>query len=176
MDKYNKTDYPLTNVSDLDDEFDWDIYQYRDEISYLCELHPIPATTTGGGEKLEIIDEVADQDRMTSSCVYALVIAGKLFKLGKAEGLNGMKGRISSYNTGKQRYTTNSSTNRWVLQSFINMNQPITVYSYHPSKQFTTVFGETFEEYFPSSKSIERVILQHFVEEYGRKPIGNTQA
>lgn len=161
--KYNRTDFSLTDVSDLNDEIDWVNYQYKDEFSYLCELKPIPETTGGGGEKLKIIDQVSDHHRMKSSCVYVLVIGGKIFKLGKAEGEDGMKGRISSYNTGRQRYSNNnSSTNRWALKSFIRMNERITVYSYHPTKQSAEVFGETFEDYFPSSKSIEKVVLKHF--------------
>ena len=116
------------------------------------------------------------QNDMNKSCVYVMVIDGKIFKIGTA--LRGMKARIGSYNSGKTKYRvrgTNSGSNYWLLQSVINMGAPVIVFALYPDTKNCEVFGISLAEPFPSAKTIEGVVLKLFEEEYGVKPIGCTQ-
>ena len=113
---------------------------------------------------------------MQRSCVYAMVIAGKIFKIGNA--FRGMKGRIGSYNSGRTKYRTrgtNSGANYWILQSLIKMNTSAKFYAYYPPLKNCEAFCERVQESFPSAKTIEGVVIRKFESLYGEKPIGCTQ-
>lgn len=61
--------------------------------------------------------------------VYAFIIDGRVFKVGKTETT--MKDRIKSYNCGKRAYRENgtcSTTNYMVLQSFLSINKIVEIY------------------------------------------------
>ena len=168
--KFNKLDTPLTTVSELADQVDWTEYEYAHTFEYLCEVHAVKKD-----EKLVIAQ--CNKRRMCDSCVYIMVLQGKIFKIGTA--LRGIKARISSYNTGKTKYRvrgTNSGSNYWCLQSFIHMNVPIICYTFFPTTRRCHIFGEEVDEPFPSAKTIEGVIIRQFYKKYTIKPLGCTQS
>ena len=140
-----------------------------DKFQYVCEVE-----ANRDEEKLVITDQVA-QD-MQKSCVYVMVIDGRIFKIGTA--LRGVKNRIGSYNSGKTKYRirgTNSTANYWILHSLINMQERVLFYAFYPPTVLCEIFGETIEEPFPSAKSIEGVVIRQFEAKYGTKPIGCIQ-
>ena len=167
--KSNKADIPLKSVDALANEVAWETYNYKGKFKYLCKI-----VADCENEKLLIKNAV--DESMTRSCVYVMVINGKIFKIGVA--LRGVKSRVGSYNCGK---TTNrmrgtaSTTNYWVLQSFINLATDVHVYAYFVPTKRCKIFGEMIEEPFPSAKSVEGVLLKKFIAQYKQKPIGNTQ-
>lgn len=167
--KSNKMEEPLKRAEDLSAEVAWNDYEYRGEFAFICE-----ATPKRMDEKLVITKK--DNDNINRSCVYAMVVDGKIFKIGSA--LKGARGRIGSYNAGRVKYRgrgTNSTTNFWVLQTLLNLKKPVQFYGFFPPIKSCKVFGEKLQEPFPSAKSVEGVVLRRFVETYGRKPIGCTQ-
>jgi len=169
MSSYNKLESPLKNLTSLEDQVLWEDYEHKDQFHYICKAVP-----NQDGEKLDISH--AQKEDMNKSCVYVMVIEGHIFKIGTA--LRGMKKRIGSYNSGRVRYRgrgTNSGANFWVLQSMLNFKKEITFYAYYPPTRPCEIFGEIVEEPFPSSKTIEGVILRQFAERHGRMPIGCTQ-
>lgn len=172
--KGNKNDILLENISQLENEVVWDEYEYNNHFSYLCKV--IPEVEN---ERLVTADEV--EENMQRPCVYMLIVEGRIFKIGKAEGtmnIGGFAGRINSYNCGRRKARakgTCSTTNFWVLQSLLNLEVEAVVYGYFPEDATTEVFGEEITQPFPSPKTIEGVIIKHFEKKYRKKPIGNTQ-
>lgn len=172
--KKNRNDILLEDISQLDNEVVWDEYEYNNRFSYLCKVIPEKEH-----ERLVTADEVTEN--MQRACVYMLIVNGRIFKIGKAEGtmnVGGFSGRVSSYNCGKQKARdkgTCSTTNYWVLQSLINLNVEVTVYAYFPEDATTEIFGETITQPFPTPKAVEGVVIKHFQGKYYKKPIGNTQ-
>lgn len=167
--KSNKMEEPLKRMAQLDGEVAWDDYEHRGKFAFICEAAPERMD-----EKLVITGK--DDSNVNRSCVYAMVIDGRIFKIGSA--LNGVGGRIGSYNAGRMKYRgrgTNSTTNFWVLQTLINLAKPVRFYGVFPPLRKCEFFGETFREPFPSAKAVEKVVLQRFVDTYGRKPVGCTQ-
>ena len=167
--KFNKTDEPIKDISMLANEINWKTYKHKDIFKYLCTIKADKKE-----EKFIITDE--KKEDMNRSCVYIMVVKGKIFKIGSA--LRGMRNRISSYNTGKVKYRTkgtNSVTNYWVLQSFIKLGVEITVYATFPKVKGSKILGEKVEEPFPSAKTWEGVIIKLFLNEYKKKPFGITQ-
>ena len=163
--KFNKSDKPLKNISALDKQFLWREYNLSNVFEFVCEVKP-----NRNKEKLEYEHQVTEN--MERSCVYAMVISKKIFKIGSA--LRGIKDRISSYNSGKTIYRlrgTNSVTNYWVLQSLINMGTNIEFYAYYPPTKQGEIFGKKFDEPFPSAKTIEGIILDLFETQYGKSQL-----
>ena len=80
--KFNKLDEPLKNFSVLSEQILWKEYEFMDKFQYVCEVE-----ANRDEEKLVIIDQVV-QD-MKKSCVYVMVIGGRIFKIGTA--LRGVK-------------------------------------------------------------------------------------
>ena len=132
---FNKLDDPLKNVSALNEQISWEEYDYKNKFEYVCEIK-----ANANEERLEFVDQV--EENMNRSCVYAMVINGKIFKIGAA--LRGIKGRIGSYNSGRTKYRTkgtNSGTNYWVLQSMIKMNVNINIYAHFPPTEKVEILG-----------------------------------
>lgn len=168
--KSNKSDEPLKRLNELQREVAWDDYEHRSEFAFVCEATP----SERPDEKLVITDK--DDANLNRSCVYAMVIDGRVLKIGSA--LNGVKSRVGSYNCGTVKFRTwgtCSTTNYWVLQSLLYLQMPVRFYGVFPDLKKCKIFGETFHEPFPSAKKMEKVILQRFVDTYKRKPIGCTQ-
>lgn len=168
--KSNKMEDPLKNLSQLSEQLPWNEYEHAAKFEYLCEI-------VASEEKEKIFYQKEVKSHMKRSCTYILVLDGKVFKIGSA--LRGMHGRIGSYNTGKVKYRargTNSASNYWCLQSFINLQQTVYVYAFFPETKTCKIFGEKVDEHFPSSKTIEGVVIRQFVNKYKMKPIGCTQS
>lgn len=110
--------------------------------------------------------------------VYLFVIDGYIQKVGSTTTT--MKKRIQSYNCGKQAYRdsgTCSTTNYFVLQSFLRINKDIEVYAFFPEKKKmqVDVFGDIVEkELYVPSKEYEKKILVE-LKENGVMPILCTQ-
>lgn len=167
--KYNKLDEPLKRLESLSEQLLWKNYEHKNKFEYICEVQPDVEN-----EKFIVTD--SKKENMKRSCVYIMVVEGRIFKIGTA--LRGMTGRIGSYNSGKTKHRikgTNSGANYWVLHSMLNFKKKITFYAYYPAVAECKIFGETIDEPFPSSKTIEGVVLRQFEKKYGKKPIGCTQ-
>ena len=170
MATYNKLDEPLENTSSLSNQVPWDDYEHADKFELVCRV-------VASGAKEQLVIKTEDKNNMGRSCVYAMVIGGKIFKIGTA--LRGLKARIGSYNSGKTKYRikgTNSGANYWVLQSLIKMQQEVDFYAHYPPTRECEVFGETLDEPFPSAKTVEGVVIRQFEAKYGMKPIGCVQS
>lgn len=169
MAKYNKLDYPIRKMEELSDEVKFLEYEYAKKFKYVC-------TVKGDTDKEKITTTKEVPEDMNKSCVYIMVINGKIFKIGTA--LRGIKGRIGSYNSGRIRYRnkgTNSGANYWILQSILNLKKAVKFYAFYPPTRRCKIFGETVDEPFPSSKTIEGVVIRKFETKYGKKPIGCIQ-
>ena len=108
--------------------------------------------------------------------VYVFVIDGKIFKIGQS--INNIKDRLQSYNCGKFEYRlkgTCSTTNFFVLQSLLKINEPVYVYAYFPEQPEYEVFNKKFKNNRPPLKTAENLIIQDFIDRYDKKPIGCTQ-
>ena len=69
---------------------------------------------------------------------------------------------------------TCSTTNYFVLQSFLKFDEVINLYGYFPEKQKYKVFNEEGIDVFPSAKIVEKKVLKDFKEKYvvkNEKPI-----
>ena len=166
----NKNIIPLKTINQLENECNYDNFKYKKYFSLICELLPNIEK-----EKLEIkiIDEIKCKEK---GLVYVFVIEGKIFKIGQS--VSNIKARIQSYNCGKTEYRingTNSTTNYFVLQSFLKLNKIILVYAFFPPKPQYRLFGQNFEDSYPPCKKAENIIIKDFIKNYGKKPIGCTQ-
>lgn len=160
----------IKKFEELDNEIDYDDFQYKQYFFHLCNLIPDKEN-----EKLDI--EVVDNKKIEDfGLVYVFVIENKIFKIGHS--ITPIKERVQSYNCGKTEYRisgTNSTTNYFVLQSLLNINKIIKVYAYFPDKLEYDIFGEKGEDSFPPAKRIENKIITDFIKKYNKKPIGCTQ-
>lgn len=122
---------------------------------------------------IEVLDEAKCKER---GFVYVFVIEGKIFKVG--ESITNIKDRIQSYNCGKKAYRENgtcSTTNYFVLQSFLAIGQEMLVYAFFPQKPQYEVFGQKFSDNYPPTKKAENLIIEDFIKTHGKKPIGCTK-
>ena len=108
--------------------------------------------------------------------IYALVIDGKLLKIGKS--ITTMKKRVQSYHCGKNAYreksnATNSATNWYILQSVLAINLPVYIYVLFVPRTDGKFMGWTYHNRI--SKEIESILITAFYNQYGFKPIGNKQ-
>ncbi|GAA8125690.1 hypothetical protein HpKG106_10510 [Helicobacter pylori] len=79
---------------------------------------------------------------------------------------------------GKVEYRKNgtcSTTNYFVLQSLLKINKIVQVYAFFPEQPTYTLFGKTYQDSFSTSKRAENVILENFIKNHNKKPIGCTQ-
>lgn len=169
--KKNRNILLIKGIQELGNEVNYTNFMYKDHFIHLCDLIPNKSE-----EKLDIEFYQSEEQNLTKGLIYIFVIRDKIFKIGQTIGSIG--NRVSSYNCGKVEYRisgTNSTTNYFVLQSFLNLNETINVYAYFATKQRYEVFGEIGDDCFPSVKVIEKKIIKDFVDRYNKKPIGNTQ-
>ncbi|TQR32497.1 restriction endonuclease [Campylobacter sp. MIT 99-7217] len=136
----------------------------------MCNLRP-----NKDQERLDI--EILDEQKCKEKgFVYIFVIKNKIFKIGQS--ITNIKGRIQSYNCGKVEYRingTNSTTNYFVLQSLLSINELVEVYAFFPPKPTYIIFGQSFTDSYPPSKKAENIIIKKFKEEHKKLPIGCTQ-
>ena len=166
----NKNIIPIKSSDELNNEINFDDFEYKQHFEHICNLIPNKEL-----EKvtIEVIDEQKCNDE---GFVYVFVIQNKIFKIGQS--ITNIKKRVQSYNCGKVEYRisgTNSTTNYFVLQSFLNLNEVIKVFAYFPPKPTYTIFGQTFTDSYPPSKKAENIILNNFIKNHNKKPIGCTQ-
>ena len=162
---------PITNIYQLGNEINFDDFEKKQYFEHICNLIP-----NKKAEKLDI--EVIDEEKCNErGVVYAFVIRNKIFKIGQST--DNIKKRIQSYNSGKAEYRTNgtnSITNYFVLQSFLNLNEIVRVYAYFPPKPTYDIFEQTCCcDSYPPSKRAENIILTDLIKNHNKKPIGCTQ-
>ena len=168
--KKNKNIVILQDVSEINDEILFEDFPFKINFQLLCKLKPNFKT-----EKLEI-DVVDFQNIKKEGLVYIFVIEKRIFKIGHT--INSIEKRIQSYNCGKTEYRisgTNSTTNYFVLQSLLKMNSIVEVYGFFPEQPKYKLFEKEFQDSFPVSKRAENIILEDYIEKFGKKPIGCTQ-
>ncbi len=120
-----KSDIILKSVNDLKDEIDYKDFEYKEYFNLLCELVP-----NNSLEKLEI-NAIDEKNMKNEGLVYVFVIQGKIFKIGHS--ITPITKRVQSYNCGKVEYRKNgtcSTTNYFVLQSLLNINEVVQVYAF----------------------------------------------
>jgi len=167
----NKNEDPLRSLAKLRDEQDWQTYDQRMLFAHICTLQPNLKL-----ERLEVVTVHDDESMRKPGMVYALVVDGKIFKIGHT--ITPFKKRVNSYNTGKGKYRsrgTNSGANYFILQSLLHFGCAVEVYGFYPAHKKWELLGETGFEAFPSSKTAEKIFLNRFRKSYGRLPIGCTQ-
>lgn len=168
--KKNRNIVLLKSIDDLQNEISYQDFDYKDYFFHICDL--IPDQTN---ERLKI--ETINKDNINKEgLVYVFVINDKIFKIGHT--INSIKKRVSSYNCGKTEHRisgTNSTTNYFVLQSFLKINQKINVYAFFPENPKYILFNIDYQDGRPPSKTAENKILQDFIIKHKKKPIGCTQ-
>lgn len=166
----NKNVHPIKKLSQLETEISYNDFEYKEHFIHLCNLIP-----NDEDEKLDI--EIINHDKCNNEgLVYVFVINDKIFKIGHT--ITSIKKRIQSYNCGKVEYRnkgTNSTTNYFVLQSFLKMNEVIKVFAFFPEQPKYFLFGKEYQDSFPTSKRAENEILKNFIQKHNKKPIGCTQ-
>lgn len=162
----NKNDNPLTEI---DETIPFEEFKEKDYFSKIAVLE-----SEVKKEKISVKKVIDEKYSKRRSLVYVFVIDGFIQKIGSTT--TSMKDRISSYNCGKKKYRENgtcSTTNFFVLQSFLNLNKEIEIFAYFPevSIQRVDYFGEVLEEEVSQpSKNFEKYILERLKKE-GRMPI-----
>ncbi len=168
--KKNRNMVIVKDVAQLEKEISFDKFEYKEYFSHLCNLIPEREQ-----EKLRI-EAIDEENIQKEGLVYVFVVDGKIFKIGHT--ITSITKRIQSYNCGKTEYRisgTNSTTNYFVLQSLLGMNEKVKVYAFFPDKPRYTLFGKDYQDSFPVSKRAENIILQDFIKNHSKKPIGCTQ-
>ncbi|MDR2708539.1 MAG: GIY-YIG nuclease family protein [Elusimicrobiota bacterium] len=168
--KKNRNIVLLKSVKDLKDEICYEAFEYKKHFVHLCNLIPNKEL-----ERLEI-QELEKQNIKREGLVYIFVIKGYIFKIGHTIG--SIKARVQSYNCGKTEYRisgTNSTTNYFVLQSLLNIGEIVNVYAFFPPQPKYELFGLKYQDSFPVSKRAENIILNDFIKNHNKKPIGCTQ-
>lgn len=160
----------LKSFDDLKNELNFDDFRYKKYFHLICNLIPNKEK-----ERLELepIDTEACQD---SGLVYVFVVKNKVFKIGHS--ITPIVKRVQSYNCGKTEYRingTNSTTNYFVLQSLLKINEVVQVYGFFPDLPEYILFGKKYKDSWPTSKRAENIIISDFMAEHNKKPIGCTQ-
>lgn len=170
--RVNRNESPLRKLSDLNQEIRWSIYDRASLFTHLCTLAP-----NNDNERLDV-REIHDPDLWgRRGLVYAMVVEDRIFKIGQS--INTFKDRLGSYNSGRMSFRsrgTNSSSNFFALQTFLQLGHPVEIYALFPDHKTWRFLGETGREAFPSSKVAERIVLGMFRESYDRLPLGCGQS
>lgn len=124
-----------------------------------------------------IPDDVNNNGFKRGNALYAFVIDGHLFKIGKTDTT--IAERINSYNCGRKKHRENgtcSTTNYMVLQTFLALNKEIEVYCYFLPKATLTIGDKTYEIAESPSKFAEGLFLEQFtIENNNKKLLGCVQ-
>lgn len=169
----------LTTLADLSNELDWHNFSIKTPSGQTLTCKDFALVAVGNPnntkEKWDM-DVKDDRYKNQEDLIYALVINGKLFKIGKS--ISTMKERIQSYHCGKNAYrqkanATNSATNWFVLQTVLAINYPVYIYVLFIPKTEGKFMGWTYHN--RVSKEIEKILIDAFQKQYGFKPIGNKQ-
>ncbi len=166
----NKNIIPLKDYKQLSNEMNYEDFEYKENFELICELKPNKTL-----ERLEL-EAINEEKCKEQGFVYVFVIKDKIFKIGQS--ITNIKKRIQSYNCGKVEYRingTNSTTNYFVLQSLLNINETVKVYAFFPPKPTYIIFNQSFTDSYPPSKKAENIIINDFKKKHKRLPIGCTQ-
>lgn len=169
----------LDSIEELNNQLDWENFSIDtpNGSKLTCADFKLVAIGTPNQTKEKWDMEVKDERyAKQEDLIYALVIGGKLLKIGKS--ISTMKERIGSYHCGKNSYrkksnSTNSATNWFILQSVLSINLPVYVYVLYVPKTEGEFMGWKYHN--RVSKEIESRLIAAFYEQYGFKPIGNKQ-
>ena len=146
----NINDVPLVSLEQIKN-ISFSSFKYNKYFNKICSLIPNKEF-----ERLEI-KNLTNNDK---NLVYCFVIKDKILKIGSTS--RSITDRISSYNCGKEAYRkkgTCSTTNYFVLQTLLNINEEIDVYAFFTEKIVIDVFGDLKEIKIPS-KTYEKKILR----------------
>lgn len=163
----NRTDR-LLSIDDIQDQMPYKNFEYKEHFSSLCDLVPDLEN-----ERIRIENAMPELVRKPGF-VYAFVLDDKLIKVGST--ITPIRERVTSYNCGRKAYRkagTCSTTNYFVLQSFLNIGRRIKVYAYFPPTLKFKMFGE-FALISPV-KNVEKKILTELKQKYGKLPVMCTQ-
>lgn len=169
----------LTKLEELNRELDWTNFKIKTPNGEFLTKENFTLVAIGTPDQnlekwhMNILDK---RYNTQEDLIYALVINGKLLKLGKS--ITTMKKRIQSYHCGKDAYrskpnATNSATNWFILQSVLSINKPVEIYVLYIPHSIGEFMGWTYHN--RVSKEIEGKIITAFFSQYGFKPIGNKQ-
>ena len=169
----------LTNKDQLNNELKWDEFKIATPSGYTITKNDFTLIAVGNpNQERECWDmDIKDsQYNSKEDLIYALVIDGKLFKIGKS--ITTMKKRVQSYHCGKNAYrekakSTNSATNWYVLQSVLSINLPVYIYVLYVPRTDGEFMGWTYHNRI--SKEIEGILMNAFISQCRFKPIGNKQ-
>lgn len=169
----------LTKKEDLNNELNWDDFEILTPSGERLTKDDFKLVAIGKPniEKEKWDMEIKDEKyNNQEDLIYALVVAGKLLKLGKS--ITTMKKRVQSYHCGKNAYrkkenATNSATNWFILQSVLAIGEPVYIYCLYIPKTIGQFMG--WEYHNRISKEIEAKLITTFYETYKTKPIGNKQ-
>lgn len=169
----------LTKKEDLDGQLDWNNFKIDTPNGYTITPKDFTLVAVGNpNQNCERWDMDIKDDRYKKQedLIYALVVNGKLLKLGKS--ITTMEKRVTSYHCGKDSYrkkenATNSATNWFILQSVLAINLPVYIYVLYIPRTDGEYMGWTYHNRI--SKEIEKKMITAFGEQFGFKPIGNKQ-
>lgn len=117
-------------------------------------------------------DDINNNGFKRGNALYAFVIDGHLFKIGKTD--TSIAERINSYNCGKKKHRENgtcSTTNYMVLQTFLALNKEVEVYCYFLPKATLTIGDQTYEIAESPSKFAEGLFLEQVIIENNNKKL-----
>lgn len=169
----------LNTIEDLNKELNWEDFKIQTpDNSFLTskDFELIAVGHPNQEKERWDMDIKDDRYKTQEDLIYALVVAGKLLKIGKS--ITTMQKRIQSYHCGKRAYrskpnATNSATNWFILQSVLAINKPVEVYVLYIPRTEGEFMGWRYHNRI--SKEIEGKIIKAFVDQYNFKPIGNKQ-
>jgi hypothetical protein len=163
----NKNDIPIdfvpTNLS-------FEYFKYHMYFQKIAELEPDLDKETIN------LTNIINNDYLTKKgLVYIFVIDGYIVKIGSTT--TSIKERIKSYNCGKENYRKNgtcSTTNYFILQSFLKIGKKIEIFAYYPETFEINIFGDLKKDIPFPPKEYEKVLLSYLKEE-GELPYLCTQ-
>jgi hypothetical protein len=170
----------LFSVEELSNQFDWENLNIPTPDGNTLTTKDFSLVAVGipniKNEKwdMDIKDNrYAEQEDL----IYALVVNGKLLKIGKS--ITTMAKRVQSYHCGKNAYrskpnATNSATNWFILQSVLSIGRPVYIYVLYIPRTEGKFMGWSYHNRI--SKEIEGKLLLAFETTVGYKPIGNKQS
>lgn len=142
----------------------WENYTLKEYFTLLGTIYP--------NKNKEMLDWQAVEAMLDryEGLDYGFVINGHFYKIGKTDTT--MKDRLQSYNCGKKDFRKNgtcSVTNFKVLQTLLNIGEPVTVYALLAPKAILTIFGKTYEINTSPSKFIEGILIEQAKKDFGDK-------
>lgn len=163
----NKNDIILSE-KDMINQMNFNEFKYKDKFHFLCDLVP-----ERDKERLVIKNPLSNLiDR--KGILYLFVLENKLIKVGSSTV--SFKERVSSYNCGRKAFRKNgtcSTTNYLVLQTLLNINKVIKVYSFFTEEIALDVWGEKETISLPTKRFEKKILTE--LKDKGKLPILCTQ-